>query len=121
MEAHQRPGTFELERPASAELLAWGVGVIGPRAPFPTVDSNITLLGVRSIKILRRPVAMARYHFPGGDVSYFVMRAHDAPPRRYQRQEGDLQAVSWRNGLWTLTAVGPAATRSQWAPILGVP
>ncbi len=122
IESHQIPGEYELEKPGSAELLGWKTGVVGPSAPFPPPGPAADLLGVRSIKVLRRPVAMGRYRIGADEVSFFVMRAHDAPPRRFERQEEELVAISWRSGRWTLVAVGPAATRKKnWGRILGAP
>jgi hypothetical protein len=123
IDAYQQPGPYEIERPSDTQLLAWGTGVVGERAPFPAPAPGITLVGVRKVKILNRPAAMVRYRFEddGSEVSYFVSRPRDVPPRRYQREDGDLHAVSWRSGRWTLVLVGPAASRDRWADEFGAP
>jgi hypothetical protein len=118
---HRSQGNFEITAPGDNELLAWGVGAVGRGAPFPSGSPEVSLVGVRTVRILNRPAAMARYEMSGQPISYFVMRAHDAPPRRYQRQEGDVQVVSWRRGRWTLVAAGPADTRPAWAKFVGAP
>jgi len=121
VEQHHAPSDWELLKPSATELLAWGVGVVGTGAPFPTTLQGAELLGVRATRVFNRPMAMARYKLETGPLSYFVLRSHDAVPRSYQRKEGALHVVSWRKGKWTMVAVGPASARASWAHFLGAP
>ena len=118
---HEDPGEFELTSPSRAELVAFGVGVTGRGAPFPEPRPDLEALGVRSLRIVKWQVTMVRYRAGDDEVSYLVMRAHDAPPRHHRREEDGLLAVSWRSGGWTLIAVGPVAEAARWGKLLGVP
>lgn len=118
LEAHRHRGPFQLERPSAAELKAWTVGVVGGSVPWP---SDLQVIGTWQIRILRRPAALVRFAVAGEEVTLMAMRAWDAPPRKYRRQEGEDLAVSWRSGPWTLVAVGAAEHAERWKAVLRVP
>jgi hypothetical protein len=121
LEAHRADGPFELDRPSRAELMAWSVGVVGKKAPWPPEGGGLEALGTRRLKILRRPAALVRYRLGRDEISLLVTRATDAPPRKHSRvEDGDL-AESWRRGAWTFVAVGPAAHARVWKARFGVP
>lgn len=121
IDTHRAGGELDLERPSTGELKAWTVGAVGEMVPWPEPTAEVTLLGTRRIRVLKRPVAVVLYRVGKDEVTYMAMRARDAPPRKYRREDdGDL-AVSWRRGPWTLVAVGPAATQAQWRKGLDVP
>lgn len=121
IDAHAAPGELELERPTPRELSAWSVGVIGRGAPWPAPGGGAEVIGTRSLEILKRPAAMVRYRVAGEEVTVVAMRAHTAPARKFERREGRLYAVSWREGKWRLVAVGRAAARESWGPAVGIP
>ena len=121
LEAHQQDGPFEIEHPSRAELIAWSVGVIGKKAPWPTQGPGLEALGTRRLTILRRPAALVRYRIGGEEISLLVIRATDAPPRTHRRTEDGQLAESWRRGPWTFVAVGPARSASSWKGRFGVP
>lgn len=116
--AHRDPGASELTAPSAAELDAWTLGVLG-QVPWPDVEGDI--LGARSLTVLQRKVALVRYRIGGDVVSLLAARARDAPPRTHRRREGELYAVSWRRGRFTLVAVGPASSARRWSAALGAP
>jgi hypothetical protein len=116
IEAHRRRGPFQLEGPTAAELKAWTVGVVGDTVPWPPGK----VIGTWQIRILRRPAALVRFASGTGEVTLMAVRAWDAPPRRYRRQDGDDLAVSWRRGPWTLVMIGPATSAERWEAEFGV-
>jgi hypothetical protein len=120
VEAHREGGPYELERPSAAELSAWSVGVVGHRVPWPEAG-GLEVVGTRRLNVLKRPAALARYRVGQDEATVMVLRARDAPPRKYRRAEGDELAVSWRRGPWTFVVVGPAGRADEWRARLGVP
>jgi hypothetical protein len=120
MEAHREGGPFEIENPSSPELVAWSVGVVGHKVPWPD-EQGLEIVGTRRLRVLRQPAALVRYRADRDEVSLLVLRARDAPPRTYRRAEGDDLAVSWRRGPWTFVVVGSAAHAEQWSRRFGVP
>jgi hypothetical protein len=120
LEAHREGGPFDLDHPSAGELAAWTVGVVGHRVPWPERE-GLEVIGARRLQILHRAAAVARYRAGGDEVTVMVLRAHDAPPRRHRRTDGDEAAVSWRRGPWTFIVVGPAAHAAQWRRMFGAP
>ena len=119
---HRRaPQEWELERPRPAELASWSIGVLGGRPPLPEASSGIDVVGARAIDVLDRRAAVIGYRIGGGDVTLIVQRAHDVPPRRISRDDGDDRVESWRDKKWTIVVVGPTSSVATWAPFLGVP
>ena len=106
----------ELSAPTQAEIRAWSLGVFGETAPFPEADA----LGARRLSILKRPAAIVFYRLGDFEISFTVLRARDAPPRRYRRLADGLAGFSFRRGHWTCIAVGPAAGAEKWRAALGL-
>jgi len=120
LDAHREGGPYELERPTDPELGAWSMGVVGQKVPWPDAP-GLQVVGTRRVQVLRRPAALVRYLAGQDEVSVMVLRARDAPPRKYRRADGEELAVSWRRGPWTFVVVGPGARAADWTRRLGVP
>jgi hypothetical protein len=120
IEAHREGGPFEIDKPSRPELVAWSVGVVGQKVPWPD-QPGLEIVGTRQLQVLRRPAALVRYRAEQEEVSLMVLRARDAPPRTYRRADDDDLAVSWRRGPWTFVVVGSAAHAEEWSRRLGVP
>jgi anti-sigma factor RsiW len=121
LEVHQTTDPMQLEHPTGAELTAWTVGALGEPVPWPASSDEIKIIGTRRMKVLRKPVAIVVYEVGTATVSFLALRAYDAPPRKYRREEDGALAVSWRHGPWTFVAVGPAGGAGEWRARLGVP
>ena len=121
LEANGSVEPLELEKPSGAELTAWTVGAVGEPVPWPATGGTISVLGTRRARLLKRPVAVILYQVGEQRVTMLALRAFDAPPRKYRREDGDELAVSWRDGPWTFVAVGPASRSESWRIQLGVP
>ena len=120
-EAHAGGGPFQLTAPSAEELAAWTVGVVGDGVPWPAAGEGRQVLGSWQISVLRQPAALVRYQVGDQQVTLGALRARDAPPRRHRRENDGLLGLSWRNGPWTLFAVGPAAGADGWRRELGIP
>lgn len=120
LEAHREGGPYELVKPSPKEMVAWTVGVVGDRVPWPEA-AGMEIVGTRRLRLMRRSVALARYRIGQDEVTLMVLRARDAPPRKYHRADGDEVVVSWRRGAWTFIVVGPASHADQWRRGFGVP
>jgi len=120
LEAHREAGPFELEKPSVTELAAWSVGVVGHKVPWPE-GPGLEVIGTRQLQILQRPTALVRYRAGEDEVTVMVLRARDAPPRRYRRALGDELAISWRRGPWTFVVVGPSQHTERWRKAIGAP
>jgi len=121
LDAHGRGGPLQLESPTRDELNAWTVGVVGGEVPWPEEGEGRRVIGTWKVEVLRRPAAVVRYEVSGVPVTMVALRAWDAPPRTYRREDGDQLAVSWRRGPWTLVAVGPADDAARWKPQVAAP
>jgi hypothetical protein len=120
LDAHREGGPYELDHPTRAEVGAWSMGVVGQKVPWPD-GAGLEVVGTRRLQVLRRPAALVRYRADQDEVSVMVLRARDAPPRKYRRADGDDLAVSWRRGPWTFVVVGPTARADTWKRSFGVP
>lgn len=119
----QTPVTWQLETPGGTELSAWALALLGNYPPLPDAEAatGLIIVGARPVEVLRHKAAFVGYQLEGDTVSYLVMRAHDAPPRRVSRRADDDVVESWRSGAWTCVVIGPAASADRWRPRLGVP
>lgn len=118
VEEHRRSDQpWQLTRPAPEQLATWALGVLGGDAPLPAGD----VIGARSVEVLKRPAAVIRYRVGAAEVTLFVQRARDMPPRRVRKDDGDDHVEGWRAKKWTFVAVGPAASADAWKAALGVP
>jgi len=120
LEAHREGGPYELDHPSATELSAWSVGVVGHKVPWPE-RTGLEVIGTRRLQILKRSAALVRYKLGADEITLLVLRARDAPPRRYHRTEGPELAVSWRRGPWTFVVVGPADHAGAWRRQFGAP
>jgi hypothetical protein len=119
---HRKPEqAWQLVAPGGTELSAWALALLGNYPPLPDADQGLTIVGARPVEVLHRKAAFVGYVVDGDPVSYLVQRAHDAPPRRVSRRDGDDVVESWRSGAWTCVAVGPATSADRWRAQLGVP
>jgi hypothetical protein len=121
--AHHRDASpaWDLVGPEPAALRGWLVGVVGKDAPLPGDGvPAAAVVGARRLRILSRDAALIRVHAGDDDVTYLVQRARGIAPERTERADGELRAIAWRNGRYTVVAVGPDATASRWRAALGV-
>lgn len=110
---HRNPGeVWDLTAPTSAELRLWVIGFAGKDAPLPSPTA--TIRGARRVEVLNRDAAVIRLAVGSDDVTYVIQRARGVAPAHADRKDGDLHAIAWRKGPYTLVAVGPDATFSAW-------
>jgi len=110
---------WELTAPDAATLRGWLLGVVGKDAPVPA-SRELSVIGLRRVRILDRDAAVLRLQTEGGEVSYLVQHARGIAPERSERVDGELRAVAWRAGPYTVVAVGPDASAARWRAALGV-
>lgn len=103
---------WDLTAPAPAELRAWVLGVVGGEPPLPPAAA--TVLGGRRLEVLRRPVALMALQLGPDRLTYLVQHPHGLPPRRAERTDGAVHAITYQRGTFTCVVVGPAATRATW-------
>lgn len=109
---------WDIAAPSPAELRAWMIGVdIGKDVPLPGAGTT-AILGARRLEILNRAAALIRVRVGSDDVTYLVQHARGIAPEHSERQDGPLRAVSWRNGPFTVVAVGADATAASWRAAL---
>lgn len=121
IEADSEEVDFEIANPTRAELVAWSVALLGKDVPWPEHRDDVELVGVKSLRILRRPVALVRYRIAGQRVTVLVQRPRDAVPRKHWRRVDGKLAISWRAHRFTMTAIGPAESADNWGGYLGAP
>jgi hypothetical protein len=110
--AHRDPGpAWDLAAPPAGELRAWAIGVAGPGVPLP--PASATVLGARKVVILHRPAALIRLRAGGTELSFLVQHARLAPAHA-DRVDGDVRAVWWTEGHFTIVVVGPASHDAPW-------
>jgi len=113
MESHREADPkWDLVTPTPAELHAWAIGVAGKDVPLPAETAKI--IAARQLTILDRRAAIIRLAVDGDEITYVVQRAKGMAPKHSDRTDGDLHAVSWRHGKFTIVAVGPVATSQRW-------
>jgi len=112
---------LELARPSEAELVAWGVAVLGKDVPWPRPGGDLSVEGVQTTSVLNWRAAVIRYRIGDDRVTLLAQRNRTAVPRTTHRRDGDLLAVSWRHKKWTFVAVGPADHFDRWGPRVEAP
>lgn len=118
VESHRdRDPKWDLVAPSYAELRAWAIGVAGKDVPLPPEASRI--VGARQETILGRPAAIVRLAIDADEITYVVQRAKGVAPEHTERTDGDLRALAWREGKYTVVAVGPASTSQGWVAAVG--
>ncbi|HEX4420376.1 MAG TPA: hypothetical protein VH165_20815 [Kofleriaceae bacterium] len=111
------PGSaWDLAAPGQAELRGWAIGVVGKDVPLPGDDTaaGATVIGASRRQILNRAAAVLRVRIGGDEITYLVQHARGIAPDRSERQDGELHALAWRAGPYTVVAVGPDATAASW-------
>jgi hypothetical protein len=117
IERHREPSpTWDLVAPNPAELRAWVIGGVGKDVPLP--GDGASTIGAARLRILNRAAAVIRLRIGADEVTYLVQHARGIAPDRSERQDGDLRAVAWRSGPYTIVAVGPDATAARWRAVI---
>ena len=120
IEHHREPDpVWDLVAPTEADLRLWAIGAVGKDVPLPSKADKI--LGARTITIHDRRAAIVRLSIDNAEVTYLVQHARGMAPKRSERTDGDLKAVSWRSGKFTCVAVGPAEPSQGWIAALVPP
>ncbi|HET7504573.1 MAG TPA: hypothetical protein VFK02_26305 [Kofleriaceae bacterium] len=107
---------WDLMAPGPGELRAWAIGVVGKDVPLPGEGTSSVppVIGAARLRILNRAAALIRVRVGDDEVTYLVQHARGIAPEHSDRQDGDLRAVSWRAGPFTVVAVGADATAARW-------
>jgi hypothetical protein len=107
---------WDLVAPSAAELRAWMIGVVGKDVPLPGEGTAVTpaVIGASRLRILNRAAAVIRVRIGGDEVTYLVQHARGIAPEHSERADGELRAVAWRTGPYTVVAVGADATAAGW-------
>lgn len=103
---------WDLVAPNPAELRGWVIGVVGKDVPLP--GDGASVIGAARLRILNRAAALIRLRIGDDEVTYLVQHARGIAPEHSDRQDGELRAVAWRKGPFTIVAVGPDATAARW-------
>lgn len=104
--------TWDLVAPNPAELRAWVIGVVGKDVPLP--GEGAPVIGAAPLRILNRAAALIRVRVGDDEVTYLVQHARGIAPDHSERQDGELRAVAWRKGPFTIVIVGADATATRW-------
>ena len=115
--AHRAGGPWDLDAPDAIVLGAWAKGAVGGSPPVAT-GAGLTVIGARTISILRRPAAVIRYRIAGDEVTLVLQRARDLQSRVLHRDADRDHVEAWRRGSWTCVGVGPAGSVATWLPAL---
>jgi hypothetical protein len=115
MEAHrEQDPQWDLVAPPINEMRTWAIGVAGKDVPLP--PENAKILSARQTNIHNRRAAIVRFSLGADELTYLVQHGRGIPPKRSERTDGDLHAVSWKSGKFTCVVVGPSATKDTWIP-----
>ncbi len=121
IDAHRSDAALELPGASQSQLVAWSTALLGRDVPWPDLEPDVSIEGVRALSVLNRPAAVVRYQIAGAHVTVVVQQARDTPPRKHHRRIGEDECLSWRAHKWTFIAVGPVASASRWAQFFGAP
>lgn len=104
---------WDVTAPSRDVLRAWLIGAVDDKnAPLPGERAQV--IGARRLDILNRAAALIRVRIGSDDVTYLLQRARGMAPEGAERTDGDLRAIAWRAGRFTVVAVGADATASAW-------
>jgi hypothetical protein len=103
---------WDLVAPNPAELRAWALGLVGKDVPLPGEAAPV--IGAARLRILNRAAALIRVRIGDDEVTYLVQHARGIAPDHSERQDGELRAVAWRKGPFTIVTVGADATAARW-------
>lgn len=115
IERHRAAPTWDLVSPSETELRAWSIGVVGKNMPVP---AGAQVVGAARLAILNRDAALLRLRLGPDELTYLVQHARGIPPDHAERHDGDLQAVAWRAGSYTIVTVGADTTAATWRAAL---
>jgi len=118
---HVEPArSWDIAAPSSDALRTWMIERIGKDAPLPgdATGAVIPVVGARQLEILNRIAVLIRLRIGDDEVSYLVQRARGIAPEGAEGGEGALRAIAWRQGRFTVIAVGPDATAARWRAAL---
>jgi hypothetical protein len=110
---HREPPAWDLNAPGSEEARGWLIGVVGNNPPMPA-DHLATVIGAARRELLNRAAAVLRVRINGDEVTFMVQHARGIPPDGSERTDGELRAIGWRTGPYTVIAVGADATAASW-------
>ncbi len=113
---HDTTTTRDLVSPSAAELRAWAIGVVGKDPPLPAATAKV--MGARTIEIFNRNAAVLDVEVGGEHVTYLMQRARGIAPDHSDRLDGEVRAIAWKQGPYTLVGVGPAASSTAWRAAL---
>jgi hypothetical protein len=117
MEAHRDvEPKWDLVAPSPDLLRGWAIAVAGKDVPLPPADAKI--LSARQVDIHDRRAAIIRFVLGTDELTYLVQHGRGIPPKRKERTDGDLHAISWKAGKFTSVVVGPTATKDVWLPVV---
>ena len=111
---HRTQPAWDLTTPTSAEARAWAMGLVGARAPLPSLAPPVRVLGASRIELLDRPAALLRLAIGPDEVTYIVQPSRGIAKKSDQRTSGDLRAVSVRRDGYSAAAAGSAASADRW-------
>lgn len=114
IELHRDPASWDLTAPSLAELRAWMTGVVGKAPPVPKDTPDVSVIGAAEMQIFKRAAAVVRLRVGGDEVTYLVQHARGISPEHAEREDGELRAIEWRVGLYTVIAVGADGDAKQW-------
>lgn len=115
MDAHREADPqWDLVAPPFNEMRTWAIGVAGKGVPLPPDGAKI--VAARQINIHDRRAAIVRFSLGTDELTLLVQHGRGIPPKRNERTDGDLHAVSWKTGKFTSVVVGPSATKDVWIP-----
>jgi hypothetical protein len=116
IDLHREPGSWDLTAPSLAELRAWLTGVVGKSPPLPADGAvpAVSVIGAAETKIFKRSAAVVRMRIGADEVTYLVQHARGISPEHTERTDGELRAIAWRAGLYTVIAVGPDVDARTW-------
>jgi hypothetical protein len=106
---------YSITSPSPKELRAWAIGVVGKEPPLPL---KAVVLGGREAEVLGRRAAVIDLSVDNEPVTYLVQYTRVISPTHSDTIDGDLRAVAWRRGEFTLVAVGHDATSKAWTTTL---
>jgi hypothetical protein len=116
IELHRDPPGWDLTAPSLAELRAWMTGVVGKAPPVPADSAApaVRVIGATEMSIFKRSAAIVRLQVGEDEVTYLVQHARGISPEHAERGDGELRAIEWRTGLYTVIAVGADADAKRW-------
>ena len=117
MESHREVDPkWDLVAPSPDLFHGWAIAVAGKNVPLPPAEARI--LAARQIDIHDRRAAVIRFALGSDELTYLVQHGRGIPPKRSERTDDDLHAISWKSGKFTCVVVGPSATKATWVPLV---